>query len=190
MHVTNVITTMNVIKSKKSGIKADPNFTVNWRSTEHPETTALIYCIMKNKKKAAKILLKNDADPNLRLSDGTTALYYAVKKRDEYYIDLLLKHGADPFYVLNILDKKSIEILSKHIHHVNQLSSIYDTLLQQRAAYPSLMKMNEGDRYFLSKMSKKSQTTLMPELKNKLDPSIKSSGFSVDLTRKFLEYLV
>lgn len=74
--------------------KLDPN------SRLEDGTTPLIYACRINNEKAAEVLLKNKANPNLEDKlTGYTPVFYAIANGNYKLLEMLFEHGADPNYI-------------------------------------------------------------------------------------------
>jgi ankyrin repeat protein len=58
--------------------------------------TALIWCSRRGADRCVKLLLRNGADANARMSAGATALYVATQEQHEKCLEHLLDGGCDP----------------------------------------------------------------------------------------------
>ena len=61
----------------------------------HDGNPLLFKAVRLKDRKALKLLLANDADPNVEGKEGRTALHIAVEHTLSGFVDLLVKSGAD-----------------------------------------------------------------------------------------------
>jgi ankyrin repeat protein len=103
--------------------------------------TALMVAVSAGELEAAKALLENRANPNLKDQSGNTALIYAVKRNDLDLVVALLKSGAD-ISIINLNGKNAIdcakELEDKTILELLEKVNTYNekpTKLKYMAAY-------------------------------------------------------
>ena len=68
---------------------------VNVNAKSKQNKTLLMIASQSNNRKACKILLRNDADPNICDNNGHNALYYALKFGYKSISKLLIDAGSD-----------------------------------------------------------------------------------------------
>jgi hypothetical protein len=96
---TNNIDILKALIARKQDVNSKGKF----------QTTALHRAIAKGNYEAAKILLENNANPNLADLGGATALHIAARSNDVKAIKLLLEHNAN----INAKDKEGLTPLHR-----------------------------------------------------------------------------
>lgn len=76
------------------------------------DDTMLHIVCRKNDFPAVVLLLKNDADVNLKGDCGFTALQWAISQENDDIVKLLLAHNADPF-ITNEFGENAFNILKR-----------------------------------------------------------------------------